>query len=77
MTEKALNDLKTILDHMGPNMSLHMDEVALERCFGSSIDVLAAAEELAKPDCSFARDQTGLRKGRFTRAHPKGAGEGT
>jgi hypothetical protein len=73
MTEKALSDLKTILDHMGPNMSLHMDEVALERCFGSGTDVLAAAEELARP-CNFARDQTGLRKGRFTRAYPKGAG---
>ena len=72
MSEKALSDLRTILDHMGPNMALFMDEVALERCFGSTTDALAAAEELAKPECSFIRDQTGRKAGKFIRAFPKG-----
>ena len=72
MTDRALDDLKTILDHMGPGMSLYMGDVALERCFGSTTDALAAAEELAKPECSFTRDQTGLKAGRFIRAFPKG-----
>ena len=61
---------------MGPNMSLYMDEVALERCFGANTDVLTAAEELAKPECHFARDQTGRKAGRFVRAYLKGAVKG-
>jgi len=71
MNDQVLSDLKTILVHMGPNMSLHMDQVALERCFGADSDALAAAEEFAKPECGFIRDQTGRKAGRFVRAYPE------
>lgn len=60
-----MNDLKTILDHLGPNMFLHVDDVILDRLFGVSGDPLAAADDFAKPNCRFIRDQTGRGAGRF------------
>lgn len=64
---KAQGDLKTILDHMGSDMSLHVDDVALERLFGSTGDAVAAAEEFANPNYRFIRDQIGRKAGRFVR----------
>jgi hypothetical protein len=50
----------------------HMDEDGFqERCFGADSDALAAAEEFAKPECGFIRDQTGRKAGRFVRAYPE------
>jgi hypothetical protein len=38
MTDKALDDLKAIVDRLGPNMWLGLDPVAFERFFGIQLE---------------------------------------
>ena len=37
MTEQAQNDLQAIVDRLGPNMWLVLDEVAFPRYFGTGV----------------------------------------
>jgi hypothetical protein len=55
MTDKALDDLKAIVDRLGPNMWLGLDPVAFARFFGIQLDRghLSAAREAAS---AFARE---------------------
>ena len=71
MTNEALNDLKAIIDLLGPNMWLQLDEVAMGRFFGSGADVLQRAKAFAsRTRCVFIPDtKTGA--GRFGRAYFK------
>ena len=70
MTDKASDDLAAILDRLGPNMWLVLDEVALERIFGKTglAAVQAAAHAAEQHDCLFIPDQEG-HSGRFGRAY--------
>jgi len=58
MTDKALDDLKAIVDRLGPNMWLGLDPVAFARFFGIQLERghLEPAREAA---LAFAR-QNGL-----------------
>ena len=75
MTDHARDDLKGILDRLGPNMWLVLDEVSLERIFGTTglAAVQAAAHAAEQHDCLFIPDQEG-HSGRFGRAYFKSDG---
>jgi hypothetical protein len=44
MTEQAQNDLQAIVDRLGPNMWLVLDEVAFPRYFGTGAGAVTTAE---------------------------------
>lgn len=68
MSDKALDDLAAILDRLGLNMWLVLDEVSLQRIFGAAglAAVQAAAHLGEQHNCTFIPDQEG-RSGRFGR----------
>ena len=72
MSVKALEDLGTITDLLGPGMWLQVDEVHLERCFGVSDPVTAATKFAKEKGCIFLPDRQRL-AGRFGRAYFKKA----
>ena len=65
MTDKAKDDLRVLVDKLGPNMWLVMDEVAIERYFGYGEKGLAAAVAFAaEAGCALIRDRASIRLGR-------------
>ena len=70
MSAKALKDLGTITDLLGPGVWLQVDGVHLERCFGASDPTTAATEFAEEKGCIFLPDEHG-RAGRFGRANFK------
>ena len=69
MTDKALHGLRTILDLMGSDMWLLLDEVSFTRHFGTGELGLAAAKAFAdREQCVFIPDK-GTISGRFGRAN--------
>ena len=71
MSGTALDDLAAILDRLGPNMWLVLDEVSLKRIFGTTglAAVQAAAHAADQHDCLFIPDQES-HSGRFGRFKP-------
>jgi hypothetical protein len=68
MTEPALENLRSILDRLGPGAWLHVDDRWLSACFGE--EGPQAADRFAKAHhCSFIPD--GDVGGRFGRAYFK------
>ena len=75
MTAKALQNLETITDLLGPGMWLQLDEAQLKRCFGASDPVTAASAFAKESGCVFLRDRK-RPAGRFGRAYFKAAASG-
>jgi hypothetical protein len=70
MSAKALADLETITDLLGPGMWLQVDQAHLARCFGVSDPMTAAAAFAKETGCVFLPDRRG-RAGRFGRTYFK------
>ena len=65
MTDKAKDDLRVLVDKLGPNMWLVMDDVAIERYFGyGEKGVADAVAFAAEAGCTFTRDRASIRLGR-------------
>lgn len=65
MTEQALANLRISLDHLGPNVWLTLDEVAVERHFGYGPDARQAAKAFAKENgCVCLGEAHGVKFGR-------------
>ncbi len=72
MTEQAsLHDLERMLDLIGPNMWLTLDEVGLVRYFGRQDPLTAASDFALEHGCFFLVDRPPVRFGRFGRAFYK------
>ena len=72
MTERAsLHDLERMLDLIGPNMWLTLDEVGLVRYFGRQDPLTAASDFALEHGCFFLVDRPSVRSGRFGRAFYK------
>ena len=71
MSDKALDNLMEIVDRLGPNMWLVLDEVALERYFGYGPTARDSLSAFAKrSDCTLVRDESKVEV-KFGRAHYK------
>jgi hypothetical protein len=65
MTDKARNSLMALCDNLGPNLWLLLDEVAIERYFGSGETALGKAEAFAKEaGCAFIQNGNTVKLGR-------------
>ena len=72
MTEQAsLRDLERMVDLMGPDMWLTLDEVGLIRYFGRQDPLTAASDFALEHGCFFLVDRSAVRSGRFGRAFYK------
>ena len=72
MTEQAsLRDLERMLELIGPNMWLTLDEVGLVRYFGRQDPLTAASDFALEHGCFFLVDRPPVRSGRFSRASYK------
>ena len=70
MTVKALQDLETITDLLGPGLWLQVEETHLARCFGMADPVTGATVFAKQRGCIFLPDRK-RRGGRFGRGYFK------
>jgi len=71
MTEQAQKELQAIVDRLGPNMWMVLDQVAFPRYFGTGVGAVATADAFFKRNhcaCYFANRKTGPSV-RFGRAY--------